>query len=338
MAVSMDCSGDWSSGIEYICAMPPRSRRYQSTTSQTQLGRDDGMLLHYSRIQGTQSKSSSESTIVFLHGLLGQGKNLKTMADQMTTNSNGLLLDLRGHGQSQVAPGTSRVATFSLAAADIRKTMLTTLEKGHQSSSGRPPQLTVVGHSLGGRVALQYVLEETEEISRKNAISTLPLVSSLWLLDTVPSRPDPLVSRIVHTCAAIETESSPLSRPALTQRFMASANVEKSMAQWLASSYNTESGKFSFDTAIAQAFLSDFPRQNWLQSIETALKYGQTKIHIVRGAKNKQWEESHSLDRIHEMVVEYPGRCVFHSVPDAGHWVHVDNLPALIRIFKQHNS
>jgi len=86
--------------------------------------------------------------VVFVHGLFGQGKNWTTIARALAAEGRRVtLLDLPNHGHS---PWTDRVHYLDMAelvAAEIE-------------SFGEPA--TLVGHSMGGKVAMQLALRRPE--------------------------------------------------------------------------------------------------------------------------------------------------------------------------------
>lgn len=97
--------------------------------------------------------------VVLLHGLLGQGKNLATAASALAGRGYRVtMLDLPGHGRS---PWSERIDYPSLAAAVARE--LDDLGP-----------VALLGHSLGGKTAMQVALRRPE------------LVSSLVVVDIAP--------------------------------------------------------------------------------------------------------------------------------------------------------
>jgi pimeloyl-ACP methyl ester carboxylesterase len=85
--------------------------------------------------------------VVFVHGLFGQGKNWTTIARGLSGDHRVTLLDLPNHGHS---PWTDRVDYV-----DMTEMVAAELE-----SFGEP--VTLVGHSMGGKVALQLALRHPE--------------------------------------------------------------------------------------------------------------------------------------------------------------------------------
>jgi esterase len=84
--------------------------------------------------------------LVLLHGLLGSARNLTALARHLADRDAGLgvvSFDLTGHGASPPLPPGADAAAL---AADVLATA---------RALGLASPLTLVGHSLGGRVALQ---------------------------------------------------------------------------------------------------------------------------------------------------------------------------------------
>ena len=98
--------------------------------------------------------------VVFVHGLFGQGKNWTTIAKGLTDRYRVALIDLPNHGHS---PWTDRVDYL-----DMAELLATELEH-----LGEP--VTLVGHSMGGKVAMQLALRRPE------------LLRALVVVDVSPS-------------------------------------------------------------------------------------------------------------------------------------------------------
>ena len=92
---------------------------------------------------------STGSRVVFLHGLFGQGKNWATIAKKLAEQHQVDLIDLPHHGRS---PWPERF-DFAETAAMVVETL--------------PEEpVTLVGHSLGGKVAMVVALLHPERIER----------------------------------------------------------------------------------------------------------------------------------------------------------------------------
>jgi pimeloyl-ACP methyl ester carboxylesterase len=108
------------------------------------------------------SRTTGESgpRVVFVHGLFGQGKNWTTIAKGLADNHRVTLLDLPNHGHS---PWTDRVDYL-----DMAELVATELEQ-----FGEP--VTLVGHSMGGKVAMQLSLRRPELLRALVVVDIAPV-------------------------------------------------------------------------------------------------------------------------------------------------------------------
>jgi pimeloyl-ACP methyl ester carboxylesterase len=98
--------------------------------------------------------------VVFVHGLFGQGKNWTTIAKGLSDRHRVTLLDLPNHGHS---PWTDRVDYL-----DMAELVATELEH-----LGEP--VTLVGHSMGGKVAMQLALRRPELLRALVVVDVAPV-------------------------------------------------------------------------------------------------------------------------------------------------------------------
>jgi len=97
---------------------------------------------------------------VFLHGLLGQGKNWSTIAKLLLPASS-LLVDLPDHGRSPWTEDTS-YESMAEAVADML------------GEVPEPAPVTLVGHSMGGKVAMLVALGHPELVGRLVVVDISP--------------------------------------------------------------------------------------------------------------------------------------------------------------------
>jgi len=108
----------------------------------------------------SRTVGESGPRVVFVHGLFGQGKNWTTIAKGLADGHRVTLLDLPNHGHS---PWTDRVDYL-----DMAELVATELEQ-----FGEP--VTLVGHSMGGKVAMQLALRRPELLRALVVVDIAPV-------------------------------------------------------------------------------------------------------------------------------------------------------------------
>jgi pimeloyl-ACP methyl ester carboxylesterase len=115
-------------------------------------GSDDGL--------AARTLGDSGPPVVFVHGLFGQGKNWTTIAKGLADGHRVTLLDLPNHGDS---PWTDRVDYLEMA--ELVAAELQTLDE----------PATLVGHSMGGKVAMQLALRRPELLRALVVVDIAPV-------------------------------------------------------------------------------------------------------------------------------------------------------------------
>ncbi|MGJ9412313.1 alpha/beta fold hydrolase [Aeromicrobium sp. CF4.19] len=96
----------------------------------------------------------SGDPVVFLHGLFGQGKNFTQIAKALQPDFRSLLVDLPNHGRSPWTDHFDYVECADLVAEHLR------------SGFAQDGPVDVVGHSMGGKVAMLLALRHPELVQR----------------------------------------------------------------------------------------------------------------------------------------------------------------------------
>src|SRR3954451_2561682 len=97
--------------------------------------------------------------LLLVHGMAGTAENWRSVIEPLGLRNSVIAPDFPGHGLS--APGGGDSSLGSLASA-LRDLMLTL---GHERA-------TLVGHSLGGGVALQFTYQFPEMVERLVLVSS----------------------------------------------------------------------------------------------------------------------------------------------------------------------
>jgi pimeloyl-ACP methyl ester carboxylesterase len=104
------------------------------------------------------------SPILVLHGLFGSGTNWRSFARALGDRWQLHLLDLRNHGQSSHADSM----TYPEMANDLRTYM----------DEKKIGAAVVLGHSMGGKVAMRFALESPRRVQRLVVVDMAPTDSA----------------------------------------------------------------------------------------------------------------------------------------------------------------
>ena len=112
----------------------------------------------------TTEIGDSGERVVFLHGLFGQGRNFTQVAKALQPELRSTLVDLPNHGRS--------AWTGSVDYVDVADIVATWLRAAYD---GEPVHL--VGHSMGGKVAMVLALRHPELVDRLVVVDISPAPS-----------------------------------------------------------------------------------------------------------------------------------------------------------------
>lgn len=259
-------------------------------------------------------------------------QNLRTPAKKLTQqlpHYNALLLDIRGHGNSS-SSAFAQPHNFQSCVEDIFDTLSPLGLTGSNSPSA------ICGHSLGGRIALQY--SHSLCVGRGETTSLQP-PKQTWVLDSVPGQADPSVHGVLR---AISSLSTPIpSKTWLIDTLTREHKMDKGVAMWIATNLRDDGNKsfeWVFDLGIANELVENFTDQEFAQMIHEVTYFDDASssvVQMVMAGKNKLWSdeivsELQSLPSFEEGSPSSMFR--MHTLDKAGHWVHVDDLEGLLKL------
>jgi pimeloyl-ACP methyl ester carboxylesterase len=236
---------------------------------------------------------------VLLHGFLGSGKNLRSLAQRWSAMDSGrrlLVPDLTGHGASPPLPPGADLATL---AGDVLETA---------GAAGLTGPLALVGHSLGGRVALA--------VARRAPASVREVV----LLDIAPGPVDEARGsrRVLDVLLAAPDEAP--SRRHLRQH-LTDAGLSPGIADWLVMNVQVEDGRarWTFDRpALARLQETTSAEDLW-----DVVEQHWTAVRCIRGERSRYVLDA-DVRRLEA------ASCPVETLAGAGHELHVEALDALL--------
>lgn len=274
------------------------------------------MTLAYDIIDPPSEAARPSKSIVFLHGILGTKANLKTVARKFVEAQpawSAILVDLRRHGQSLEMGGPD---TLGQAAQDVAE-----LARGLEL-----PVRAVLGHSFGGKVALEWLAQERERAK----------LAHVFVLDTNPGeRPDARGSEdTVRVVRILESLGGPFpSRQWFVDQVLQHGS-RRAIAEWLAMNLiRTEAG-FLFGPplpAIRELLASYFSIDLW-QTLENPPN--ETVVHLVIGERSEVLDRA-DRQRAEAIASQSSGRFTVDHL-NTGHWVHAEDPSGVIGLLDRY--
>lgn len=227
--------------------------------------------------------------LVILHGLFGSLDNWATLARRMGEGFTVFTPDARNHGRS---PHDDRI-DYEVMAEDVRDFLL----QQEITSAG------LIGHSMGGKTAMQCSLLFPDIVDRLMVVDMLPIrypPGHDHILEALRAVP---IHELKNRTEAEETMQQYIAEPAVRQFLM--KNIHR-----------TTDGKFAWKMNLT-AIERNYDR------INGALRAGDAPFRkptlFLRGGKSP-----YIADLLPDEVKKSFPLATLHTIEKAGHWVHAD--------------
>ena len=244
----------------------------------------------YCRIEG------SGFPVIILHGLLGSSDNWRAISTRLSPNYKIYTLDLRNHGRSP----HSEIMTYPAMADDLRELM----------EREKISECHVVGHSLGGKVAMQFATSHPERMSK------------LVIVDIAPKAYPPSQRAILAALEQLELQS--FQSFGEIDAALAPAISEVSLRQFLMKNITrVPSGGFQWRIdlgSIAKSY------DHLTKPIIAAACYDKPAL-FMRGGRSEYIADT-DLPSIKAIFT----RAELVTIARAGHWLHAEATDEFLQI------
>jgi esterase len=241
--------------------------------------------------------------LVILHGLFGTLDNWQTLARRWATEA-GLRVvsvDLRNHGRSF----HSTEHTYALMAQDVLE-LFDSLELG--------PDTTLLGHSMGGKVAMRLALDHPERLAKLIVVDIAPRFSDMEHQDDIVAG---LQSVDFTTCTNRQEADAALAKyvPNFGTRQFLLKNLYRKED-------NTFSWRINLEVLATQLAAIGEETIGIAPFMKPAL--------FIRGGKS---DYITAEDKLTSIPALFPNSQVA-TVVDAGHWLHAEKPEEVFEMVK----
>jgi pimeloyl-ACP methyl ester carboxylesterase len=251
------------------------------------------MRLHY-ELQG------EGRPLLVLHGFLGSSDNWRGMRKRFAATYKVFSLDQRNHGSS---PHSSSM-NYGVMAGDVREFMF---EQGLS-------QISLLGHSMGGKVAMQFACESPEAIDK------------LVILDIGPKAYPPTHRLLLQAMQNLKLGG--LKTYGQAEAALHATIADSALSKFVVKNLTRDpNGAFQWRIGL------DELAANYDQLIKAPAipNRFEKPTCFIRGALSRFIE-----DQDFAAIRESFPFAEFHTVPNAGHWVHIDAPAEVHRIVDEY--
>ena len=236
--------------------------------------------------------------LIILHGLFGMLDNWRTIARHLEDTYKSILVDLRNHGKS---PHDSEM-NYKYMAEDIRELM----------DDLQLENTILMGHSMGGKVAMQFSLMYPDRVTH------------LVVIDISPRAYPPHHHEVLQAIESIHP-SSLNSRNEAETTLRKYLHDDEDTIQFLLKNINRlPEGGFQWK-ANMPVILASY--SHLMEGIQVESTFAKPVLFITGETSNSvhkdDWAEIRQIFPLTQHV----------EVENAGHWVHADQPAALLGAF-----
>lgn len=226
--------------------------------------------------------------LIIMHGVFGSSDNWQTLGKVFAEKFKVYLVDLRNHGNSP----HSDEFDYTLMVSDVIELM---------EDEGLP-KAHILGHSMGGKVAMHLATKHAEKIDK------------LVVVDIAPKYYPPHHQQIFEGFHSVDLQNLENRKDADDQ--MAKVISNMGVRQFILKNLDRKKdGSFDWKLnvdAIEKAI------EKIGEGIEGDVSFDGTSLFIAGG------KSDYITDADHDLIREHFPKAIVATVKDAGHWVHAE--------------
>lgn len=238
--------------------------------------------------------------LIILHGLFGTLDNWQGIAKSLAQDFMVFSVDLRNHGRSP----HDEAFSYELMAEDVREFM----------EQNWIHQAYVMGHSMGGKVAMQLATDNED------------MVSQLIVVDMAPKTYTPSHGTIFEALFALDLTSLSTRRDAdaFLQQYIPSYSVRQFLIKNLRLDRKTGAYSWRMNLPVIYDNYQHILQQNALH----APYEGPTLF--IKGAHS-----DYILEDEWTAYQQYFPEAQLITIPDAGHWIHAEQPELFVKTVQE---
>jgi esterase len=235
--------------------------------------------------------------VAILHGLFGSGRNWRSIAQQLAARHRVLAFDLRNHGAS---PWANRMS-YGEMVEDLRASL-------HARGIARA---TLLGHSMGGKVAMLAALLHPGEVDR------------LVVVDIAPAPNPPTLLAYVRAMRGADLRG--ITRRGEADARLTGAIPDSAERAFLLQNLVIDDGTAHWRLNL-EAIEREFPEITGFPNVPAGTAYGGPTL-FVAGARSGYIHPQHE-----SLIRQLFPRARIKRIEGAGHWVHAEQPQAFLQI------
>ncbi len=247
--------------------------------------------------------------LIILHGLYGASDNWMSIAKTWSTNYEIFLVDLRNHGQSP----HSNIHSYKAMRDDILKLM----------NDCKIKKAIVLGHSMGGKVAMRLAMDNPERINNLIVVDIAPKNYELINDQNVSKH-----QKILKGMLALDLKLLK-RRKDISQLLSASISNEKTKQFIMKNLKRNKDQSFSWKLNVETINKEILNITKGFSENEIKKNISGFPVLFIKGEKS-----NYILEEDYKQILDIFPTAEFEVIRNAGHWIHAEQPEIISTLVK----